>query len=120
MAMDLWLVVSDVPALADRQGHSDSGRVPAQLMVRALQNIAIGGSFSAETAEGLIVLHPREGVRPDDLAALVRGAIAGIRLGDLPEEARKQLEKIDVHEDGGVVTIEGSISRELIESFGRR
>jgi hypothetical protein len=62
------------------------------------------------------VLHPKDGVQSDDLAALLRGLIGALRLQELPAEARAELEKIDVESVDGTVVMTGAVNLDLIES----
>ncbi len=116
MNNDSWVVARDLGAfLSDAQyGGSQN-----ELIVRSVSQLAVGGSLTSEQAAGTVVLHPKEGVLADDLAALLRGVIGALRLQELPAEARAELEKIDVESVDGTVIMTGAVNRDLIESMLR-
>ncbi|MFT5143275.1 MAG: hypothetical protein ACI80V_000590 [Rhodothermales bacterium] len=113
---DAWVIARQLPQIADLPGDLPKEMA---LLARAVSRIAAGASFDSETAEGVVVLHPTDGVDAGDLAALVRGGIAAFRLQELPDEAREQLENIDVDEENGTVVVTGAVSKRLMESLAR-
>ncbi|MFT4605030.1 MAG: hypothetical protein ACI9W4_001769 [Rhodothermales bacterium] len=116
MDNDTWVVARDVGSFLDKMGYDGSQQ---ELMIRSVARVAAGGSLTSEQAAGTIVLHPKEGVEADDLAALMRGLVGAMRLQELPAEARAELEKIDVESVDGSVVVTGAVNRDLIESMIR-
>lgn len=117
MEKDSWVVVRNLEALMPESAGYDGSQ--QELLMRSVAQLAVGGSLTAEEAAGVVVLHPRDGVEADDLAALLRGVMGAMRLQDLPEEARAELEEIDVESDGGTVVVTGAVTRDLLESMMR-
>ncbi len=115
-SMDAWFVARDISTLiGTRMTRASISQV--ETLARAVQHISAGGSLNTDAITGTIVLHPEEGIEAADLAAIVRGGIAALRLQDMPDQARRQLEDLEVNDARGVVTIEGTLSRGTIESF---
>lgn len=116
MDNDTWAVALDVEAFLSQGEYGGSQN---ELIMRSVSQMAVGGSLTSEQAAGTMVLHPKEGVQADDLAALLRGLIGAMRLQELPAEARAELEKIDVESVDGTVVMTGAVNRDLIESMIR-
>jgi hypothetical protein len=114
LSEDAWVIARDLPQLPTLPDNLPN---EIALLARAVGSISAGASFDTETANGVVVLHPTDGVDAGDLAALIRGSIGALRLQDLPDEARAQLEEIDVDEEDGVVVVTGAVSKQLMESF---
>ncbi|MBO6576772.1 MAG: hypothetical protein JJ896_14180 [Rhodothermales bacterium] len=116
MQKDSWMIMRDLPSM---QGDGEFPIQEFELLARAVSDAALGGSLTTDEAAGTMVLHPREGVSADDLAALVRGVIGAMRMQEIPDEVRERLEAVDVEASAGTVVVTGSVTRTFLEQIAR-
>ena len=120
-AYDAWLTVNDV-----RQALPDV--MPQAGMIgpifESVSRAGFGADLAEETAEALLLAEPREDVRAEDLANVVRGGIAAARFQvmsepDAPELIRDLLDRIEVETRSNSVAVIMSISRSEAAELGQ-
>lgn len=123
-AYDAWMTVNDVRSmLPDTMPQGGEFGMLGPIF-ESMARAGFGADLTDETAEMLLLVQPREDVRADDLANVVRGGIAAARFQimsdpDAPEFLLPLLERIEVESRSNAVAVTLSITRSEAADLGQ-
>lgn len=107
-----WVVVRDLPAGQLTQAAEGDGR-SLRRIARVARDVSASMSFAAGRAHGRLYVTTDSDA--DDVASVVRGAVAGLRTGaDLSDEERAVLESVEVTASDGAVTVDFRAEKALL------
>lgn len=109
---DAWVAVAEMPKGSDFDGGGEFD------FGSTVQRFAAGMDAQSGGVEGRAFLVPAAGVSADDLASLVRGGVAAMRgSSDLPAEAVRVLDGIDIETADGLVRIVGFVDNATMQTM---
>jgi hypothetical protein len=85
---------------------------------RAVEDVIVSTDVTAEGFKGHAILVPKSGVSSDDLAALLKGMVAAVKLRpDLDDRLLRALDDVRVRSHGEDVTIEFSVENATLAAW---
>lgn len=123
-AYDAWMTVDDVPGMLPDVMPQGGQLGMIGPVFESVARAGFGADLADENAEALLLIEPRDDVRPDDLANVVRGGIAAARFQimsdpDAPETLRDLLDRIEVETRSNSVAVTMSITRSEAAELGQ-
>lgn len=122
---DAWMTANDLRGMLSDTAMPQGGEF--SMIAPIFESIAragLGVDLTSETATALMLVRPRESVRAEDLANVIRGGIAAARFQimsdpDAPEMIQELLDRIDVDARANSVAVTMSIGRDEAAEFGQ-
>ncbi|NNF03420.1 MAG: hypothetical protein HKN17_03040 [Rhodothermales bacterium] len=121
---DAWMVVNDVRSMLPDVMPRDGQFGMVGPLLETVAAAGFGADLTDESAEALLLLQPRDDVRAEDLANIIRGAISAARFQfmndpDAPAMLLDLLERVEVEARSTTVTVSISISRSEAADLGQ-
>jgi len=122
---DAWMTARDLRGMLSDTDMPQGGEFGMIAPVfESIARAGMGLDLTDETAAALMLVQPRDDVRAEDLANVIRGGIAAARFQimsdpDAPEIMQELLDRIDVDARSNAVAVTMSISRDEAAGLGQ-
>jgi hypothetical protein len=113
-----WLVMKGLDFSESPGPAADKLMRETAQIGRAVQDVIVSTDVTAEGFKGHAILVPKSGVSSDDLAALLKGMVAAVKLRpDLDDRLLRALDDVRVRSHGEDVTIEFSVENATLAAW---